>query len=158
VIPLGTSLCAICSLVLSIVPAVGQTAGVRRIYVEPFAAKNGAAELRSAVVAELRKVPAISVVSARDEADAILSGDGEIWVRGYRSLNPRSGYSTANGTPVYTGFLSVELKDLKGDTLWSYLATPAVAVTNISKDLSRRIGRHLAEALAAGNGATSFPN
>ena len=81
------------------------------------------------------------------DADAIVSGDGETWIKGYRSLNPRSGRLPANGEPQYAGFLSVELRDTKGETLWSYLVTLGPASENISKDLSKQIVRHLMDAL-----------
>ena len=120
---------------------------VRRIYVEPFTTKAGADRLQSDVTAELRKLGSVSVVSDQSSADLILGGGGEIWIRGYHSLNPRSGRSPFNGTPLYAGYLSVELKDKEGATLWSYLATPGSASADVSMELSRRIVRHLGEAL-----------
>ena len=131
------------------VPA--QIDAVKRIYVEPFAVKDGSGKLRADVIAQLRKVRSVMIVPHRFTADAVLSGDGEIWIKGYRSLNPRSGRLPSNGTPVYSGFLSVELRDVKGDTLWSYLATARADSENVSKDLSKQIGKHLAEALASGH-------
>jgi hypothetical protein len=125
---------------------VEQVGAVKHLYVEPFTVKNGSSELRSYMVAELRHMGFVAIVPERSAADAVLSGNGEIWIKGYRSLNPRSGRSPSNGTPVYTGFLSVEVKDLKGETLWSYLVTPGSGSENISKDLSKRIAKHLADA------------
>ena len=124
-----------------------QPEAARRLYVEPFVTKAGAEKLREDVIAELRKIRSVSLVSAESGADAILGGGGEIWIKGYRSLNPRSGTLPSHGTPVYTGFLSVELRDTKGETLWSYLATPGSAPEDVSKDLSRRIAKHVAAAL-----------
>ncbi|MBV9940462.1 MAG: hypothetical protein JO150_18320 [Acidobacteriaceae bacterium] len=95
----------------------------------------------------------LSVVPDRSTADAVLSGDGEIWIKGYRSLNPRSGRLPSDGTPVYTGFLSVELRNVRGDTLWSYLVTPSAGSADVSKDLSKKIAKHLAEALALDDGS-----
>ena len=127
---------------------------IRRLYVEPFAIKGGSETVRQDLIAQLRKLNSISIVSSASDADATLSGDGEMWIRGYRSLNPRSGRSPSNGTPVYGGFLSIELKDAKGETLWSYLATPGGPSQNISKDLSKQVAKHLAAALN-GLGSTS---
>jgi phosphate transport system substrate-binding protein len=42
----------------------------------------------------------------------------------------------------------VELRNPKGETLWSYLATPGAASDDVSKELSKRIAKHVAEALA----------
>jgi hypothetical protein len=134
----------------------GQFARVERIYVEPFSVKEGTERLREDVISQLRKLNSISLVSNKSTADAILSGNGEIWIKGYRSLNPRSGRLPSNGLPVYAGFLSVELKDVKGETLWSYLATPSAASEDIEKDLSKRVVKHLAEALTrAGHESTT---
>ena len=123
-----------------------QLSGIKRLYIQQFAVKNGSPKLRDAVIAQLRKANIVSVVGEKADADAVLTGDGEIWVKGYRSLDPRSGRLPSNATPLYSGFLSVELKDRKGDTLWSYLASPP-ASDNIAKDLSKSIEKHLAEAL-----------
>ncbi len=119
----------------------------RRLYVEPFTTKQGAEELRDDVVSDLRKTGGVSLVASAAEADVILGGGGEVWVRGYRSLNPRSGRSPSDGTPVYSGYLSVELKDGKGLTLWSYLATPGIGTEDVPKSLSKEIAKHVAEAL-----------
>ena len=130
--------------------------GIKRIYVEPFTVKKGSDKLRDDVVAQLRKLNAITIVSRPSDADATLGGDGEIWVKGYRSLNPRSGRLPSDGTPVYSGFLSVELKGSNGDTLWSYLVTPSAPSEDISKELSKRLQRYLAEALQ-GHSPASHP-
>ena len=134
--------------------ASAQVAAVKRVYVEPFAVKDKAGKLRNDVIAQLRKVRSLSVVPDRSAADAVLSGDGEIWVQGYRSLNPRSGRLPLDGMPVYNGFLSVELKDIRGDTLWSYLVRQGAGSTNISKDLSKQIAKHLTDALASDQGSS----
>ena len=124
------------------------TAGGRSVYVEAFATKSGAAKLREDVTAELRKLKSVSLVTDESKADFILGGGGEIWVRGYRSFSPRSHMKLpSNGTPIYGGYLSVELKSPGGVTLWSYLATPGESAGDVSKDLSKRIAKHLAEAL-----------
>jgi phosphate transport system substrate-binding protein len=127
--------------------AQGQT---KRLYVEPFATKAGSEKLREEVISALRKQSSITLVSEESSADLILGGGGEVWVRGYRSLNPRSGRSTANGTPYYGGYLSVELKDQKGETLWGDLVTPSAGAEDVSKDLAKRIAKHAAEALERG--------
>jgi phosphate transport system substrate-binding protein len=125
--------------------------GITRLYVEAFATRTGTKELREQVIAELRKGNAVSLVGAESDADLILGGGGEIWVKGYRSFSPRSPMKLpANGTPIYGGYLSVELKDKRGITVWSYLVTPRTSSGNASKELSRQIARRLAEALSQG--------
>jgi phosphate transport system substrate-binding protein len=129
-----------------------QPGAIKRLYVESFVTKAGAEELRANMIAELGKISSISLVSVESSADAILGGGGEIWIKGYRSLyqRSRSGTRPSTGTPVYTGYLSVELRDPQGATVWSYLATPGARSEDISKDLSKRIARHLAVALEQG--------
>ena len=130
-------------------PALARGAsGARRLYVEVFATKAGAEKLREDVTAELRKLNSVSLVPGESNADLTLGGGGEIWVRGYRSFNPRSHMKLpTNGIPIYAGYLSVELKNKNGVTVWSYLATPGTASEDISKDLSKQIAKHIADAL-----------
>lgn len=123
----------------------------KRLYVELFTTDSGSPKLREAIVAELRKLHPLSLVPAETEADLILGGGGGIWIKGYRSLNPRSGRLPSDGTPVYDGYLSVELRDKKGETLWSYLATPGAGAADVPNDLAKRIAKHLAEALDQGD-------
>ena len=125
-----------------------KTTGITRVYVEPFATRDGSKKLREDVIAELRAAGSIALVSGESGADEILGGGGEIWVKGYRSLNPRSGTSTAARTPVYAGFLALELRDTKGQILWSDLVTPGAGSENVSKSLAKRIARHVTAAIA----------
>jgi phosphate ABC transporter phosphate-binding protein len=127
--------------------AVPSAAAVKRLFVEPFTTKAAPEKLRQHVIAELSKLPGVRLVSSEADADEILGGGGEIWIKGYLSLNPRSGRLPSNGTPVYSGYLSVELKNGKGETWWSYLATPEKSTWDISKELAKQIAKHVAAAL-----------
>lgn len=126
--------------------AVNPLVGIKRVYVEPFPDKPGSAKIREDLIVELRKL-SFSIVASEANADVIVSGNGETWIKGYRSLNPRSGRLPSNGEPVYAGYLSVELVDTNGETLWSYLVTLGPASENITKDLAKQIAKHLTEAL-----------
>jgi phosphate transport system substrate-binding protein len=138
-----------CSLLAALTLASEETnTGAKRLYVEVFATQAGSEKLKEDVTAELRKLKSVTVVSNESNADLVLGGGGAIWIRGYRSFSPRSHMKmSTNGTPIYGGYLSVELKNKRGVTVWSYLATPGTASGDISKDLSKRIVNHLAEAL-----------
>ena len=127
---------------------------IRRIYVEPFATREGSEALREDVLAELHKIKSVSLAGDESSADAILGGGGEVWIKGYRSHNPQLGKVPPNGTPIYTGFLSIELRDKTGQTLWSYLATPPAASGDVSKDLSILIAKKLDDALKQGEALT----
>jgi phosphate ABC transporter phosphate-binding protein len=122
----------------------------RRIYVEPFVTQAGSEKFREDVIAELRKVSSVSLAADESSADAILGGGGEVWINGYSSHNPRLYKVPPNGTAVYAGFLSVELRDRNGETLWSYLATPPEASGDVSRELSTVIVKKLVEALTQG--------
>src|ERR1700733_14748838 len=139
---------AICVLAGAALAWQETNSGNRRLYVEAFATKADAERLREDVSAELRKLPSVSLVPDESSADLILGGGGEVWVRGYRSFSSRSHMKLpTNGTPIYGGYLSVELKNKHGVTVWSDLVTPGTAPEDISKDLSKRIAKHLVEGL-----------
>src|SRR6202021_2029397 len=124
---------------------IGQTPAatpIKRIYVEPFTTQEGSDKFREDVIAELRKLTSVSLVSDESSADAILGGGGEVWVKGFRSHNPQLGNVAPNGTAIYTGFLSIELRDTSGDTLWSYLATPPAPSGDDPKLLSPRFKKN----------------
>jgi phosphate transport system substrate-binding protein len=137
----------VCALMLA-APAFTQTENgvARKLYVEPLVTKAGSEKLHEDLIAELRKLASVSLVPDESSADVILGGGGEIWVKGYQSLNPRSGRMPSNGKPLYAGYLSVELRDPKGDTLWSDLVTPGAGSPDVSKELAKRIAGHVAHA------------
>jgi hypothetical protein len=137
---------ALCLLVF--VPrAHGQAGGslqaVKRIFVDGFGDKPDLREVKADLIRELKKSKLFEVAASAQRADATLNGHGDTWLKGYYSLNPRSGTSIANGQPVYGGYVSVELKDRAGTTLWSYLATPHGSSRNIARDLSKDVFKHL---------------
>jgi len=127
--------------------AVAFAQNVTRIYVDGIGQKSSLEKAKKDLVAQLRKVKNVQVVDSPSQANVILSGDGEIYIKGFYSLNPRSGISPANGQPVYGGYLSVELKDASGATLWSYLAD-APESKDAAHELSKDIVRHLAAQLS----------
>lgn len=134
----------LCALLLQ---AVGSAQEVKRIYVDGIGQKSSLEQAKKDLVAQLRKVKNVEVVNSPNQANVILSGDGEIYIKGFFSLNPRSGVSPANGQPVYGGYLSVELKDASGATVWSYLANASDS-KDAARDLSRDIVKHLAAELS----------
>ena len=116
---------------------------VKRIFIDGLGDKPELREVKKDLASELRRSEIFGVADSADQADATLSGRGNTWLKGYYSLNPRAGTSPANGQPVYGGYISVELKDRAGVTLWSYLATPHAGSKNIAHDLSKDVVKHL---------------
>ena len=137
-------------------PALAQTPvnQIKRLYVEPLATQSGSEKFRADLISQLRKLNSVSLAADESSADAILGGGGEVWIKGYRSHNPQLGKVPPSGTPIYTGFLSIELRNKNGQTIWSYLATPPAESEDVSKDLSIAIVKKLVEALKEGE-ATS---
>jgi phosphate transport system substrate-binding protein len=126
-------------------PLFGQPAGqlaphlsnITNVFVDSLGDRPGAAELRGNIVAELEKSHRFHVVGNQSEAQAVLAGTGEVWVKGYVSLNPRNRAINGDTQALYAGYLSIELRDKKGDTLWSYLATPhSSASPDVGRDLA----------------------
>src|SRR5580658_1845776 len=124
---------------------------VDRVYVEAFVTKSPTDTFQKDLTAELRKISSISLAPDESSADLILGGGGEIWVKGYRPFTHRSEMRLpTNGTPVYGGYLAVELRNKQGVTLWSDLVTPGPSSEDAAKDLAKIIAKHLAYALEMG--------
>jgi hypothetical protein len=121
------------------------------VYVDSLGAKPGAADLQKQLTEELRNLSGIHVVNNESTADAVIRGEGEIWVRHYYSLNPRAG--NGPGQPVLGGFLSVELQSRTDGVLWSYLATPHVGAEDVEQDLAKQVAKGLKLAIAKGSTA-----
>jgi phosphate ABC transporter phosphate-binding protein len=132
-------------------------APVKKVYVEPFASDDGA-RLRQSLMQRFKKTGQYQVVSAAGEADAVIKGSGEIWVRGYLTVNPRA--PSMNRQTVYGGFLSVAVVGKNQKALWSYLVTPDKLIwTNIADDLAGKMLKAMvaareSELASAGPGST----
>jgi hypothetical protein len=127
--------------------AADPLAAVKSVRVETLGSKPGSADVLKELDRELQKTAGLHLAPAAGDADATIRGDCEIWVRGYVSLNPRAGTGPGRGTPVYGGFLSVELRGRNNAVLWSYLATPHPGASDAARDLSRQVARSLKLAL-----------
>lgn len=136
-------------LLFCVLPGVAQT--TRSVFVDSLGGKPGASELRKQLTAELRKSAQFHLVDTPAQADLVLSGNGEVWVKSHYSLNPRNRSVNSDAQAVYTGYLSVELKDKKGETVWSYLATPH---SSGSGDVCRILARIVVRKM---NGEVSDP-
>lgn len=132
------------------------TSQVKKVYVDALGDKKGASELREALVERLRKSHEVQVVSSAVEADAVITGSGELWIKGYYNTSARP--SKNNEVPIYGGMLSVELKGKNDETLWSYLVTPSkMRWTSVAQDLAAQIVKRLVETLRNGDKAGATP-
>ena len=123
-------------------------ASTLHIFVGTFGDKAGAMMLRDEMAKLLAKQPGVTLVMDATQADFILSGSGETYIRGYIGTNPRVRYLNSDAQPVYGGFLSVELKPPRQDIIWSYLVTPRrLGPRDISANLAGQIIPKLVEVL-----------
>lgn len=122
----------------------------KRVFIDAFEGKLGSAQLRDKVATRLRSDRNWQVVASPSEADAIVDGGGAIWVKGYVSNSPHASASWRE--PVYSGYLSLSVKDKRGETLWSYLVTPGKMHWNgVDQDMADHIVRLMDAALAGGS-------
>jgi hypothetical protein len=106
------------------VPQIANSlAQIKKIYVASLGDKNGSAKIHDALVKRLRDVHGLQVVSTQAEADAVITGNAELWVKGYYTTSPRPSRYAQN--VIYGGVLSVEVKGKDNETMWSYLVTPS---------------------------------
>jgi hypothetical protein len=128
--------------------AYGQSAEslsqVRKVFVESLGTEEGASDLRDAILKALHKNSDIQVVASASEADAVITGNGKIWVTGSMHLGPHGGASEK----TYDGYLQVELLGKANKTLWSFRATPSrFPWYGIVWDLASHVVKYLMEAL-----------
>jgi|SRR5208283_4929095 len=96
---------------------------VKKVFVSSLSGGNGAAELQQSLIKQLRKNGRFEVVATLTQADAIIKGTGQIWVKGHIATSPRS--PSTNRQAILEGFLSVEVVGANNAVLWSYLVTPS---------------------------------
>lgn len=117
----------------------------KKLYVEPFGAGNQADQLRQSLIKRLQKSGSYQVVDSANDADAIVKGDGQVWIKGHFTTNSRA--PSTNRQAVYGGFLSAEIVSKSGEPLWSYLVTPSkFAWTSIADDLAGNLVKELLRA------------
>jgi phosphate ABC transporter phosphate-binding protein len=137
---------ALCTLTCSTVLAQTATSlgAVRTIYIGSLGSQPGAEDLRHELTRELRNSRRFGLV-APSQADAVLEGIGEIWIRGYHSLSPRARANDVYAEPIYSGYLSVTMKGRQGQILWSYFVNPKR--TTIEHGLQHDLAKQLVDKL-----------
>jgi hypothetical protein len=124
--------------------SVDSLSQVKALYVEAFTGGGAAAELHDNLVHRLAKSSRFRLVQSSKDADAIVEGTGQIWVRGYITTNPRA--PQTNRHAVFGGYLSLEVVDGNGQPLWSWLVTPSrFAWNSIVDDLVGHAVKQLLE-------------
>jgi len=126
---------------------VESLSAVKSVYVGSLGDGRGASEMRARLLQRLGSIHGIKVVANAGDADAILKGDGHIWTTGYQAVGSHP--ASASHVPVFDGFLSVEVQDKAGATLWSYLVSPRkFSMKRITNDLADQLVERLQYAMA----------
>ena len=94
----------------------------RKVVVDSFQGRVGSTQLRNRVIARLHDSREVRLVDHAADADFVVHGTGEIWLKGYVSVNPHP-VATVH-QPIYGGYLSLEVESRSGEVIWSYLVTP----------------------------------
>ncbi len=131
-------------------------ADVKTLFVETFGGAGDGALLHEGLVRRLTKNGRFRIVQSAGEADAIVTGSGEIWIRGFTSTNVRT--PSADREKVYNGYLSLEVVGRDGQPMWSWLVTPGNLVwNNIVDELAGRATKKLVEASASSSAQPLTP-
>jgi phosphate transport system substrate-binding protein len=139
-------------LLVALHAACAETSGpaIRTLCVDNFQGKLGAADLRAKVVERLRALGKFQLVDNPSSADVVLHGTGELWIKGYLSASPHDPSNLHE--PVYGGYLSLQLDNRNGETLWSYLVTPGhLRWKSAEDDMADHAVRLMAAALEHGS-------
>jgi phosphate transport system substrate-binding protein len=121
-------------------------AQVKKVHVGSLGDKKGAAELRDEMIKRLKGNQTVQVVATAADADAVLTGSGETWVKGYYSTSPRP--TRYAQSAIYGGTLSVEVKGKDNETLWSYVVTPSkFSWSSVTQDLADQMVKKFVKAL-----------
>jgi phosphate transport system substrate-binding protein len=141
----------VCFAALVFIPAAhGQTAtslkNVRKVYVGSLGSDSGADELKRELIHNLGRGGHFTVVSQVTQADAVIDGKGELWVKGYHSLSPRARVNPSYAEPLHDGYLSVKLHGKDDEILWSYFADPRrISFRELKRDLADEVVSELTQ-------------
>jgi hypothetical protein len=145
VLPLLLCLCGYRAIVAQTATSLEQ---VGRVFVGSFGTSAEAQQVQHALIDELRRHGKPEIADSAAKSDAALTGSGEVYVKGYYSLNPRARSVGEDAHPTYGGYISVELKGRQNEVLWSYLVTPhRLGPEPIGRNIATQIVKRLREAL-----------
>jgi phosphate transport system substrate-binding protein len=148
---LGIALASMAAACAQPISTLGQA---KTIYIKTFSGGTKAAQFRQSFVNQLSKARRFQIVQSPSQADAVVTGMGQAWVRGHVAVNPKT---PAYRQAVYTGYLSLSVSTTGGQPLWSWLVTPSKLVwTNIIDDLAGNAVRKLIEAADSPNTPSAY--
>jgi hypothetical protein len=132
---------------------------VKSVFVGSLGSQPGAKQLHEEITESLRRSHKLQLAPLAN-ADAVVEGIGEVWIRGHRSLSPRARTNTAYAEAIYGGYLSVLVKGRQGEILWSYFVSPKRATFggDMKHDLATRFVEKLTEAISESAQITLTPS
>jgi phosphate ABC transporter phosphate-binding protein len=135
---------------------VSSLSDVKTLYVDSFPGGSDADLLHDNLVHRLTTNHRFRIVPSPKDADAVVKGTGQIWVRGYITTNSRSPGS--NREPVYGGYFSLEVVAANGEPIWSWLVTPSrLAWSGIVDDLAGHAIKKLLDAAEPSSAPSAAP-
>lgn len=140
---------------------VGSLSEAKTLCVESFTGGAEAVRLRESLVRQLSRSSRFQLVQSPADADVVLKGSGQVWVRGYFRINPRTPGNDRQA--VYGGYLSLEIVGTANQTLWSWLVTPSrLAWSSVVDDMAKHAARKLIDAresgpVSASSGSSASP-
>lgn len=142
-------------------PAISQTAEtlsqIKKVFVASFGQSPAAVKLRERTIEQLKEKAKLKVVDSQTDADAVVQGEGSVWVTGYVSNDVRSPSNSRQ--PILRGYLSMEVTGRNGEPIWSYLVTPSGFIMgDITKDLADHLVAKLAAAISENSERVSEPS
>jgi phosphate ABC transporter phosphate-binding protein len=136
---------------------VDSLARARTLYVGTFTGGAQAAQLRESLLRKLSRSHRFQLVQSSGNADAVVTGTGQIWVRGFVAINPHT--PATDRQAVYGGYLSLEVDGAQGQPLWSWLATPGEHVWgSVFDDIAGRAANKLVEAAEPASASPASPS
>jgi phosphate ABC transporter phosphate-binding protein len=121
-----------------------QLSQVKKVYVDSFGSGKDAVEMRKQIVDRLLSSHRVEIVPDPGQADAVIKGKGQTWISGHVFLSR----SHSARSPVYQGFLSIQVIGKDKEALWSYLVTPSkFSWASVPNDLANQLASKLITAL-----------
>ena len=130
--------------------AVQRLQDVKKVYVGSFGDGPGSELIRSKVISRLVKSNRVEVVEVPDQADAILTGVGELSKTTYYNANATSTNANASGGTRYNATAGARLLNKQQKILWADEASTGFFYRSASSSVADKIVKNLLKAMSQG--------
>lgn len=133
-------------------PLRGQTTAqrlqdVKKVYVGPFGDGPGSELIRSKLISHLVKSKRLEVVEVANQADAILTGVGELSKTEHYSANANRSTANASGGSRYHATAGVRLLNTEHKILWADEVSNGMFSRSASSSVADKIVKNLLKAI-----------